>query len=305
MNTSMRRIGTAMLAMLLLAGAARGGEPWKAEKDEKADPKEVFKETRLAAESEIPGMLTAPASPLGDIEAAWYAQPTSRYRHGALGDTIEGGALIVRLKGGVKLTYRLPETEVFEDIAPRIADLDNDGLSEIVTIVSSFKGGASIVIYRVTGGEALLEKAATPHLGAAETWLNIAGIERFFGTQTPEIAFVARPHKDGQLGFLKFIRGRLRLVTTKDGFSNHVFGSGELRLSASADIDGDGRMELALPSRDRRKLRILSLTRKGIVEVASVDLSAPIDKAIVAEGAGKETTFIVGLEDNTIWRIRR
>jgi hypothetical protein len=64
-------------------------------------------------------------------------------------------------------------------------------------------------------------------------------------------------------------------------------------------------MELALPSRDRRKLRILSLTRKGIVEVASVDLSAPIDKAIVAEGAGKETTFIVGLEDNTIWRIRR
>ncbi len=302
----MQIVRTAMLAMTLLSGqAAHAADPWKAAPAEKADPKEIFKETRLPAPSEIPGMLTAPASVIGDIEAAWYAHPTSRYRHGALGDVVEGGALVVRLKGGVQINYRLPETQVFEDIAPRIADLDNDGTSEVITIVSSFRSGAAIVIFRVTGGDALVKMAATPPLGQENTWLNIAGIERYFGTQTPEIAFVARPHRDGQLGFLKFIRGKLRLVTTKPGFSNHAFGSTELRLSASADIDGNGTMELALPSLDRKKLRILSLTRKGIVELAEVNLASPIDKAIIAEGTGKDAAFIVGLEDNTVWRISR
>ncbi len=295
-----------MLAMTLLSGwPAHAADAWRASPVEKADPGEIFKETRPPAPSEIPGMLTAPASPIGDIEAAWYAIPTSRYRHGALGDTVEGGALVVQLKGGAQVTYRLPETEVFEDIAPRIADLDNDGTSEILTIVSTFGGGAAIVIFRVTGGDALVKMAATPPLGRENTWLNIAGIERYFGTQTPEIAFVARPHLDGRLGFLKFIRGNLRLVTAKPGFSNHAFGSAELRLSASADIDGNGNMELALPSLDRKKLRILSLTRKGIVELAEVALSAPVDKAVIAEGTGKDAAFIVGLEDGTVWRISR
>ncbi len=64
-------------------------------------------------------------------------------------------------------------------------------------------------------------------------------------------------------------------------------------------------MELALPSLDRKALRILSLTRKGIVELAQVELAAPIDKAIIAEKSGKDAAFIVGLEDNTVWRISR
>ncbi len=228
MSTSMHIVRTAMLAVTLLSGwAAHAADPWKAAPVEKADPKEIFKETRVPAESEIPGMLTAPASPIGDIEAAWYAHPTSRYRHGALGDMVEGSALVARLKGGVQINYRLPETEVFEDIAPRIADLDNDGTSEVITIVSSFRAGAAIVIFRVTGGDALVKMAATPPLGQENTWLNVAGIERYFGTQTPEIAFVARPHRDGQLGFLKFIRGKLRLVTAQAGVFEPCFRLGE------------------------------------------------------------------------------
>jgi hypothetical protein len=301
-----RELLAAAAILALTSGApALAADPWKAEIVEKPKAlEELFKETRLPAPSEIPGMLTAPASAIGDITAAWYSQPTSRYRHGALGDTIEGGALVAQTKDGLKATFKLPETEVFEDIAPRLADLDGDGISEIVTVLSSFSGGASVTIFGFSGGT-LMRKAAIPFLGTPNEWINIAGIERYLGMETPEIAVVVTPHKRGQLGFLKLVRGRLIVVTAQAGFSNHVFGSSETRLSASADIDGNGAAELALPSLDRKKLTIMSLTRQGLKQLASLDLPAPIDKAIGIEGEGPELAFIVGLEDGSVWRVSR
>jgi hypothetical protein len=304
----MNRIGEALVAAAmtaLLCAPALAADPWKAEKVEKPKALEdLFKETRAPAPSEIPGMLTAPASAAGDITAAWYSQPTSRYRHGALGDTVEGGALVVQAKDGYKATFQLSQTEVFEDIAPRLADLDGDGISEIVTVLSSFSGGASVTVFGFSGGT-LVHKAAIPFLGNPNEWMNIAGIERYLGMPTPEIAVVVTPHKGGKLGFLKLVRGRLIIVTAQPGFSNHVFGSTETRLSASADIDGNGSMELALPSQDRRTLRIVALTREGIKELASLDLPSPIDKAIGIEGEGPKLAFIAGLEDGSVWRISR
>ncbi len=297
----------AVAALVALAGGtpALAADPWKAEKVEKPGAlEELFKETRVPAPSEIPGMLTAPASAIGDITAAWYSQPTSRYRHGALGDTVEGGALVAQTKDGYKATFQLSQTEVFEDIAPRLADLDGDGISEIVTVLSSFSGGASVTIFGFSGGT-LVRKAAIPFLGATNEWINVAGIATYLGMPTPEIAVVVTPHKRGKLGFLKLVRGRLIVVTAQTGFSNHVFGSTETRLAASADTDGNGSVEIALPSQDRKALKIMSLTRQGLKELASLDLPSPIDKAIGMEGEGRELAFIAGLEDGSVWRIRR
>jgi hypothetical protein len=308
MTASRSRIREALLAAALTAGIfgpAMAADAWKAEKVEKPTvPAEIVKETRAPAPSGIADMLTAPASPRGDITAAWYSQPTSRYRHGSLGDTVEGGALVAQTKDGLKATFRLPETEVFEDIAPRLADLDGDGISEIVTVLSSFSGGASVTLFGFSGGN-LVRKAAIPFLGTPNEWINIAGIERYLGMPTPEIAVVVTPHKRGQLGFLKLVRGRLIVVSAQAGFSNHVFGSAETRLSAGVDIDGNGAVELALPSLDRRKLMIMSLTRQGLKQLGSPDLPAPIDKAIGIEGEGPKLAFIVGLEDGSVWRIGR
>ena len=64
---------------------------------------------------------------------AQYAQPTTRYPHGILGDAIEAGQLIV-LKDGEIYTHTLDDQYVFEDIRPRLFDVDNDGQMEMVTI---------------------------------------------------------------------------------------------------------------------------------------------------------------------------
>ena len=57
------------------------------------------------------------------IAAARYTEPTDRYAHGVLGDAIEWGALELTFADGRVSTFTLPKDHVFEDVAPRLADL--------------------------------------------------------------------------------------------------------------------------------------------------------------------------------------
>lgn len=294
------------LALLLALAAQPALAQWKAEQaDAKAYPPEIVKETRAAAPSGIPDMLADAAPWSQDIVLAWYAEPTTRYRHASLGDTTEGGALVARTANGRNLVWRLPKEEVFEDIAPRLADLDLDGKAEIVTILSSTTKGASVAVFGLSG-DALVKKAQTPFIGTANRWLNIAAISNFAAARsTPEIALVATPHIGGTLGLFKYVPGSLIQLAAERGYSNHVNGTTELRLAAVADVDEDGRAELAVPSADRMVLRIVEFDAGRWKELAAVKLPAAIDKAILAEGAGKKVVFVVGLEDGTVWKVGR
>ena len=97
----------------------------------------------------------------GDIRTARYLGPTDRYVHAVLGDAIEAAALEVRLADGSVETFILPRNEVFEDITPRIADLDGDGLNEVITIVASQSGGGFLGVFGVVDG-ALARRANSP-----------------------------------------------------------------------------------------------------------------------------------------------
>lgn len=293
------------LALQAAAAPAMAAGGWVAERVEKPTvPAQIVAQPLVAAPSDIADMLTAVGPEAGGIVRAWYSQPTNRYPHRALGDTTEGGALVVERADGREFTYRLGEIEVFEDLYPRIADLDGDGAAEVVTIRSSLVAGASLTIYGLNG-DTLVEKAATPFIGQPFRWLNIAAIDHFLGLGTREIAFVVTPHIGGKLGFVHYEGGRLTVVAAQPGFSNHVNHTTELRLAAAADVDGDGRVDLALPSQDRKRLRIMALKRDGLAEIGSADLPSPIDKAIAVSGSGEQAVFTVGLENGSVYEIRR
>ena len=267
-------------------------------------PEDIIPDTREVPRDGIPDGRIAVPDRERDILEAWYAQPTGRYPHGALGDTIEGGALKVRLANRSILTFILPRTEVFEDLTPRLVDLDRDGTTEVVTILSSTRRGASVAVFGLVGN-ALVKKAQTDFLGRRFRWLNIAGIERFRGLPTFEIAVVEKPHLEGVLRFYRYRNGSLGRSQRGAAFSNHELGSTELRLSAITDLNNDNRADLIIPSFDRRTLFVIGLSQSGFQQYARIELPAAVNRAIAVEGVRNDIKITVGLDDGKIYTIRR
>lgn len=238
----------------------------------------------------------------GDIAKAWYSEATTRYRHGVLGDAIEAGALKVQNQRGETYTFRLPRNEVFEDITPRLADLDGDGKTEVITILSSADGGGSVAVFNLNGN-AFIKVGQSDFIGRPNRWLNIAEIDTFSGSSTPEIALIVTPHLAGVLQFYRFQNGQFTGLSSQNGYSNHEIGSGELRLSTSLDVDGDRRPDLVIPSLNRSELVFYGLIRNRFVEKARIDLPARINKAIGTREVNGETQIIIGLDNDKVYSV--
>ncbi|OLS43999.1 hypothetical protein BV509_06345 [Rhodovulum sulfidophilum] len=184
----------------------------------------------LAAALLLAGALPASArdGASARIVAARYADPTARYDHGVLGDRLEWGSLVLRLSKGGTRRIVLPDTRVFEDLAPRLADLDGDGAPEVLAVETDLALGARLSVY---GADGLI--AATPFLGQPYRWLAPAGAADLDGDGRVEIAYVDRPHRARVLRIWRLEAGRLVPVAAAEGLTNHRIGddviSGGLR----------------------------------------------------------------------------
>jgi FG-GAP-like repeat len=208
----------------------------------------------------------------GVIAEAWLADATTRYRHFVLGSRYEPATLVVRLRDGTLTRLTLPEDSVFEDRQPRLADLDGDGVEEIVLVRAYLDRGAALAVIALRQGK-LNIAAETPPTGAPNTWLNPAGIADFDGDGRLDIAYVQMPHVLGLLRVWTLRAGKLVEIAQLPDTSNHAIGSPHLGLSAVADFDGDGVADLAVPTRDRRSIRFLSF-KDGVREIGRVALAS-------------------------------
>ncbi|MDZ7708922.1 MAG: VCBS repeat-containing protein [Roseovarius sp.] len=162
----------------------------------------------------LPGMVAAQA-----IIAADYAAPTDRYGHRVLGAGGEWGAMTLALDDGTTRRITLPQTLVFEDIAPRLADLDGDGAPEVIVVESSLTRGARLAVYGAEG-----RIAATPHIGTRNRWLAPIGAADLDGDGHVEIAYIDRPHLNQVLRIWRFRDGALGHVADHAGLTNHKIG---------------------------------------------------------------------------------
>jgi hypothetical protein len=112
---------------------------------------------------------------------------------------------------------------VFEDVAPRLADIDGDGAPEIVAVRASFAQGAQLVVYAARDGRLTL-LAATPYVGQANRWLAPAAIGDLDGDGAVEIAYVDRPHLARTLRVLRWDGAGLSEVAAVSGVTNHRIG---------------------------------------------------------------------------------
>ncbi len=292
-----------LIHMIVFPVTVSAKQNWQIKQlDASGFPTEIVTDERPMAINGLPDGRIAESVGKTIIQKAWYSQPTARYQHGILGDAIEGGSLVIVTDDGLRIEYQLPKTEVFEDITPRLADLDGDGSIEIITIVSSINEGASLAIFQLNGNK-LERRAQNQYIGRAFRWLNIAGIKRYSDTGNLDIAIVVTPHIGGRLDLLRFDGLQLSRIASRQGFSNHVIGSREQRLSANYRSGNGARMNLVLPSANRKELKIMSLISKGWEQQGSIRLPSPVDKAILVTGSGKSVKFTVGLSDGNVYSI--
>jgi len=153
------------------------------------------------------------------IVSARYGAPTDRYDHGVLGDAIEWGALDLTFADGSARTVTLPTNHVFEDVAPRLADLDGDGAPEVMVVETDVTTGSALAIYGPDG-----KITETPHIGARNRWLAPIGAADLDGDGVIELAYVDRPHLARTLRIWRYEAGRLTQIAALEGVTNHRIG---------------------------------------------------------------------------------
>ena len=221
------------------------------------------------------------ATGANDIAQAWLAGATGRYAHGVLGDEIEASKLQVRTRQGKQIVFTLREDSVFEDLTPRLTDIDGDGRDEILLVRSHVDAGAAVMLLGLRG-ERIVRLAESQAIGLSHRWLNPIGAADFDGDGRIEIAVIETPHLGGQLVLYDIQGSRLREVGRYAGFSTHVIGSTVLDMFALLDVNDDDVMDIVLPDQTRRKLHAVSLTKGRLSIIATAKLARPVTMSIVA-----------------------
>ena len=152
---------------------------------------------------------------------ATYSEPTHRYGHNVLGNTPEWGTLCLTEKVR-RHCVTLPQTAVFEDIKPRLVDVDHDTVPEVVVVESDVRLGAALAIYDLDGNQ--LQKTATPNIGTRYRWLAPIAIGDMNGDGDIDIAYIDRPHLAKTLHVWSYRDGRLEPIASKTGLTNHKIG---------------------------------------------------------------------------------
>lgn len=168
-----------------------------------------------------------------DIITASYANLSDRYGHAVLGDGLEPTTLLVGSRTnsaacGAHITLERPH--VFEDVAPRLADLTGNGMPEIITVRSHEAKGAQIAVYALhpDNHSTLSLLATTPYIGTRFRWLAPLGAADLDGDGAMEIAYVDRPHLAKTLRVWRFENGGLREVASLTGVTNHRIGERDI-----------------------------------------------------------------------------
>mgnify|MGYP001821984155 CR=1 FL=1 len=222
--------------------------------------------------------------------------PTNRYPHAILGDDIEAGGFAIATAPSLEVTARvaIEEPAVIEGRRAIWADFDGDGTLEVQVTVSDGDGGARLVVFEESG-EISTEGAA---VGRGSRWRHQIAFGNFGGAQRG--VEVVTPHIGGIVSFHEYDEEISRVARRSD-FTSHAIGSRELEGGVAIDMDGDGDLELVIPTQDRRELVAIGLEDGEAVVEWRAGLGGRVSSNIAVGMRNGVPTIAVGVANGTVY----
>lgn len=202
----------------------------------------------------LPAFAQSVTNTSGDWSAT-YDKPVDRYGHAIMGDVPEWSRLCLS-NGTDTACVTLPVDSVFEDMEPRLFDIDQDGAPEAITVESRLRAGAALVIYDLENGT--INRTATPNIGTQNRWLAPIGVADFNNDGHMDVAYVDRPHLAQTLRVWTYRDATLTQIAALRGVTNHSIGEPFITSSMRTC---DGRVEMIL--NDGRRQNIISVFFEG------------------------------------------
>lgn len=201
------------------------------------------------------------------------AGPTDRFPHSALGDNLEATSVVVVTVGvnEVETVYR-SEDDVIESVAPLLADVDGDGINDVVLTLSNDREVWIVVASSTGGGVVAISDPVDRLLG----WRHLVAVGPLGPSGQTEIAEVLYPDAQGSLRFLSLSGSKLGVVATRTGYRSHEFGTRNFEQAVAADVDRDGRVEVILPTLDRQHIAGVLHGPDGAVDMWSRPLGGTL-----------------------------
>ncbi|NJN44174.1 MAG: hypothetical protein HC806_05250 [Anaerolineae bacterium] len=183
-------------------------------------------------------------------------------------------------------TAPIPDGKVVEGLAPIWADLDGNGVREIIVTASDDTFGAQMLVFNEDGERI----AAGPPIGRGFRWRHQLVAAPFDFSGRILLADVLTPHLGGIVEFSEWVEDRLEVITLLEDHSSHRIGSNNLDMALAGDFDGLGYAYLVVPNLAMDQLAFIQIVENESVVV----FNELLDGQLMTNLSG------VTMEDNTI-----
>jgi hypothetical protein len=215
--------------------------------------------------------------------------PSMRYPHGVLGDSLEATSISVYSAELELLSqFVLSEPFVFEQrrVTPLLASKRG-----ILATRSSAQTGAG-VIFLEWQENTLQLSAETPAIGLGNRWLNL------FASHNQFAYAVRTPHIGGPLQRYQ-LTSTLELERFDLGVTNHVIDSRNLDLAVMLEVTPEQTL-LAAPSQQLDKIRMIACSI-GCDVIQDWPLSAQLNSNLVSVTLAGQRYLAAADSDNNVW----
>lgn len=256
--------------------------------------------SRLALNLQPDAQITVSATD----QIAVYAEATDqRYVHGIMGDNLEGAALVVlQLTDNLlEIVARvdLPGEAIYEGLAPMWADVNQDGIEDLITTISDSRNGSRIRVY-LFDGEQITGSVDGPAIGTGFRWQHQLAWGAFGPNGEMELVEVRTPHIGGIVRFYQFTGDAMQIVAELPGYTSHLIGSRNLDMAVAGDYNGDGQPEIVLPSQDRTRIAGIQHTVEGAQVVWELPLEGRLSTNLSAVNTPNGLALGAGTEDGRL-----